>query len=57
MDSFMEMKVNKNRVPIECFWDQTDPRLFAIETEYVKDSTKIAASKEDKANAMNNATV
>jgi hypothetical protein len=24
-------------VPIECFWDQSDPRLLAIETDYVKD--------------------
>ena len=37
MDNFMEMEVSNNRVPIECFWDQSDPRLLAIETEYVKD--------------------
>lgn len=46
MDSFMEMKVNKNRVPVECYWDQTDSRLFAIETEYVKDSTLEENKKE-----------
>lgn len=37
MDNFMEMEVNPNRVPVECFWDQSDPRLLSIETEYVKD--------------------
>jgi len=37
MDNFMEMEISKNRVPIECFWDQSDPRLLAIETDYVKD--------------------
>lgn len=36
----MEMEVSPNRVPVECFWDQADPRLIAIETEYVKDITK-----------------
>ena len=46
MDSFMEMKVNKNRVPVECYWDQTDSRLFAIETEYVKDATLEENTKE-----------
>jgi len=52
MDNFLEMRVNKNRVPIECYWDQTDPRLFAIETEYVKD-----ASKELEKADLNNATM
>lgn len=37
MDNFMDMEVSRNRVPAECFWDQSDPRLLAIETEYVKD--------------------
>lgn len=37
MDNFMGMEVSPNRVPIECFWDQSDPRLLAVETEYVKD--------------------
>jgi hypothetical protein len=37
MDNFMEMEVSPNRVPIECFWDQSDPRLLAVETDYVKD--------------------
>lgn len=37
MDNFMEMEISANRVPIECFWDQSDPRLLSIETDYVKD--------------------
>ena len=36
MDSFMQYEVSKNRVPVEAFWDQTDARLLAIETEYGK---------------------
>mmetsp|Transcript_6902 Transcript_6902/g.5134 ORF Transcript_6902/g.5134 Transcript_6902/m.5134 type:complete len:308 (+) Transcript_6902:776-1699(+) len=40
MDSFMEMEVTANRVPCECFWDQHDPRLLAVETEYIKDISK-----------------
>jgi hypothetical protein len=40
MDNFMEMEVSPNRVPVECFWDQVDPRLMAIETEYIKDISK-----------------
>lgn len=34
MDKFLEFKVNPNRIPIEAFWDQSDPRLLAVETEY-----------------------
>jgi hypothetical protein len=34
MDKFLDFKVSANRVPIEAFWDQFDPRLLAIETEY-----------------------
>ena len=26
-----------NRVPLEAFWDQSDKRLLAVETEYIKD--------------------
>ena len=37
MDNFMEMEIQPNRLPIECFWDQSDPRLLAVETEYIKD--------------------
>ena len=37
MDNFMDMQVAPNRVPVECFWDLSDPRLLAVETEYVKD--------------------
>jgi hypothetical protein len=46
MDSFMEMEVSKNRVPTECFWDQSDPRLLAVETEFVKDLNKGASEAE-----------
>ena len=34
MDKFIQQKVDPNRVPIEAFWDQQDPRLLAIETEF-----------------------
>ena len=34
MDKFIECKVSPNRLPIEAFWDQQDPRLLAIETEF-----------------------
>ena len=37
MDNFMEHQVQNNRVPLEAFWDQSDKRLLAIETEYIKD--------------------
>lgn len=57
MDNFLEMKVNKNRVPIECFWDQTDPRLFAIETEFVKDASLEGEGAEKEKTNLNNATV
>jgi len=40
MDSFMQLEVNPHRVPTECFWDQGDARLLAIETEFVKDISK-----------------
>jgi hypothetical protein len=48
MDNFMEMEISKNRVPIECFWDQSDPRLLAIETDYVKDLGGAKAEEENK---------
>lgn len=48
MDKFLEHKVSPNRVPIEAFWDQADPRLLAIETEY--------AMTEDQ-NTLNDATM
>jgi intraflagellar transport protein 140 len=37
MDNFMSFEVSKNRVPIEAYWDQTDTRLLAVETEYGKE--------------------
>lgn len=36
----MEMELSPNRIPVEAFWDQIDPRLIVIETEYHKDVTK-----------------
>lgn len=36
MDKFMEMKINKDRIPVEAYWDQEDPRLLAVETEFAK---------------------
>jgi hypothetical protein len=36
MDKFIEQKVNKNRIPVEIFWDLQDPRLLAVETEFSK---------------------
>lgn len=37
MDSFSEYEISPNRVPIEIVWDQEDPRLFGVSTEYAKD--------------------
>lgn len=34
MDKFLECRVQGNKIPIEAFWDQADPRLLAIETEF-----------------------
>jgi intraflagellar transport protein 140 len=48
MDNFMDMEISKNRVPIECFWDQSDPRLLAIETDYVKDLAGTKPEEETK---------
>jgi len=62
MDKFLECKVSNNRVPIEAFWDQFDPRLLAIETEYAmtedstlnaNDQTIISGSPNTKALANN----
>ena len=36
MDKFLEFKCSPSRMPIEAYWDQTDPRLLAVETEYSK---------------------
>ena len=36
MDKFIDQKVNINRLPVEIYWDLTDPRLLAVETEYAK---------------------
>lgn len=48
MDKFMEQEVSINRVPMDAFWDQNDPRLFGIETEYVKDLSKEADAEESQ---------
>jgi hypothetical protein len=39
MDKFIDQKVNPNRLPVEIFWDLSDPRLLAVETEYAKQET------------------
>lgn len=44
----MEMHVSQNRVPVECFWDQSDPRLLAIETEYIKDISESSPKNDEK---------
>jgi len=36
MDKFLDFKLSSNRVPVEAFWDQSDSRLLAIETEYAQ---------------------
>jgi hypothetical protein len=48
MDNFMEMQVSHNRVPVECFWDQSDPRLLAIETDYIKDLGGSSPKNDEK---------
>jgi hypothetical protein len=40
MDKFMECQVSASRIPIEAYWDQEDPRLLAIETEFYKQEPK-----------------
>ena len=45
-EAITEAEVGYNRVPIEAFWDQEDPRLLAIETEYIKDISR-ATMDED----------
>jgi intraflagellar transport protein 140 len=47
MDNFMEMEISANRVPIECFWDQSDPRLLSIETDYLKDLNGASKPEEE----------
>lgn len=54
MDKFLEQKVAPNRVPIECFWDQHDARLLAIETEFAM--TEDANNLNDT-NALGNSPV
>ena len=44
MDKFMECKVNPDRIPVEAYWDQQDPRLLAVETEYAKQPKEELAS-------------
>ena len=39
MDKFLEFKCSPSRMPIEAYWDQTDPRLLAVETEYSKQAS------------------
>ena len=36
----MGMEVSASRIPVEAYWDQIDPRLLAIETEYFKSEPK-----------------
>lgn len=38
-----------NRVPLEAFWDQSDKRLLAVETEYIKDLGRGATLEDDLA--------
>lgn len=45
MDIIHDCPVSEDRIPVECFWDQNDSRLLAVETEFMKDQ-----SKEDKKN-------
>lgn len=37
MDTFSEYEISSNRIPVEIIWDQEDPRLFGVSTEYAKD--------------------
>lgn len=54
MDNFMDMEVTSNRVPVECFWDQSDPRLLCVETEYIKDIGKPTGEGDLGADALGN---
>ena len=47
-EAISEAEVGYNRVPIEAFWDQEDPRLLAIETEYIKDISRATMDEEPR---------
>ena len=47
-EAISEAEVGFNRVPIEAFWDQEDPRLLAIETEYIKDISRATMEEEQR---------
>lgn len=49
MDKFMEFKVSKDRIPVEAYWDQQDPRLLAVETEYAKQAESVEETPNPKA--------
>ena len=41
LDMFYDHEVDYNRVPTETTWDLEDERLLAVETEYMKDISKV----------------
>eukprot|EP01022_Parablepharisma_sp_SALTPOND_P012321 TRINITY_DN1578_c0_g1_i1.p1 TRINITY_DN1578_c0_g1~~TRINITY_DN1578_c0_g1_i1.p1 ORF type:complete len:1534 (-),score=207.16 TRINITY_DN1578_c0_g1_i1:2494-7095(-) len=45
-DSIIEYEISKHRIPVYCTWDQSDPRLLGVETEYVVET------KEDEGDIL-----
>lgn len=48
MDKFLDYQVPSNRVPVEAFWDQSDPRFLAIETQFAVLDGEGGANEENK---------
>jgi intraflagellar transport protein 140 len=46
MDTFLCHEISKNRMPVEACWDQKDPRLLVVETDYIQDLAKDSSSEE-----------
>jgi intraflagellar transport protein 140 len=51
MDSFCEYEISPNRIPVEIVWDQEDPRLFGVSTEYAKDLVEESNEKYSSDNS------
>ena len=34
-DNIIEYEISNHRIPVHCAWDQSDPRLLGVETEFV----------------------
>ncbi len=48
-DKILEYEVSKHRIPVYCAWDQNDPRLLGVETEFVLESKDEEGNLEQEA--------